>query len=370
MRFLTYLIVAFGLLACAGDDEPAGVSPVAPSWAEGYPKVAIGATSIDLNLKTSASAEIFYILSDKPFDYSAEDVRFFSEYPDTSAIKSSGRIELNPNEENRKSIKLLEEDHEYFVYFVARNRAGTAISPVQESQARTYVRQDTASYHSVAENRTVNYLVYRPEEALKYPDAVYPVCFSFGDKASAASDIKPVNLIRDGSLAEFIYHRNDVPMIVISIQHDRNLWDLEMIAEGINHANETYPIDANRIFLTGYGEGAIACWNYAIANEQQVAAIVPVSGRGDISNACSLQNVDVWAFHNETDNTFASSNTKKMISAISKCSPQKELSGIYFPDAGHNCWKRVYNSSHADWSKSPGIEKFNIFSWMLGKSKE
>jgi hypothetical protein len=79
--------------------------------------------------------------------------------------------------------------------------------------------------------------------------------------------------------------------------------------------------------------------------------------------------VDVWAFHNETDNIIASTNTKKMIGAISKCPPQRELSEIYFPDAGHNCWKRVYNHSHSDWSKSPGIPDFNIYTWMLSKSK-
>jgi hypothetical protein len=370
MRLLTLTLIAALFWACSSDDDETAVAtPHSPLWVEGFPQVAYGATSVDLLLKTQTSAEAYYILSDRPLDYTDQELKSKAEYPDTSAIKYSGKIELNSGSEWKTTVPLLEEGSDYFAYFVLRNRSGNLFSPVESSEFKTHYRQDTATFQSAVENRLVTYLVYRPETVLKYPATLSPVCFSLGDKNSIANDLQPVNIIRDGSPAEYIYLRNDVPMIVISLQSITADWNLSLIEEGIDYALATFPIDEDRIYLTGYGEGAVASWNYAITHSQQIAAIVPVSGRGDTFNACNLTNVNVWAFHNETDDIIPSINTKKMVNAIEKCSPQKELSEIYFPDAGHNCWKRVYNDSHPDWSKTPGIEKPGIYTWMLSKSR-
>jgi predicted peptidase len=369
MRSLTFFLAIIVFGACSTEDNPKVTVPVIPSWSDGFPKVAYGATSVDVNVKTNQSAEVYYILSDRPLAYSNEELKHYAEYPDTFAIKASGKIELNANTEFTQTVTLLQENQQYYTYFVLRSKSGNALSEINEFSMATLYRQDTAFFHSIAEDRDVAYLVYQPEEVMKHPEKNYPVCFSFGDKNAVATDQKPINVVRDGSLPEYIYLLNNVPMIVISIQSQTAEWNLSMIEEGVDHVLLNYPVDENRIYMTGYGEGAIASWNYAIAHSEQIAAIVPISGKGDIPNACNLTNVDVWAFHNETDDIIASANTKKMVSAIGKCSPQKELSEIYFPDAGHNCWKRVYNQGHSDWSKSPGIDKMNIYTWLKSKSK-
>lgn len=369
MRLLAFLSIVMLFGACSPEEETKPPVVPQPAWAEGFPLVLHGATTVDLIFKTETSSEVYYLLSDRPLPYTAEELKTKAEFPDTSAIKYAGRLALNSGAEWSKTFPLLEENKKYFSYVVRESRSGGVLSDISAREFTTYSRQDTAVFQSIAENRTVTYLIYRPEQTLKHPEIKTPVCFSFANKNGIGTDLKPVNLVRDGSPAEYIYHKNDVPMIVVSIQPRTVDWNLSLIEEGIDHVLATYPVDQNRIYLTGYGEGAIASWNYAITHADQIAAIVPVSGKGDTFNACNLATVDVWAFHNETDDIIASSNTKKMVSNINKCSPQKELSEIYFPDAGHNCWKRVYNSNHPDWSKSPGIGKFNIYAWMLSKSK-
>jgi dienelactone hydrolase len=369
MRLLTIISIIAFVSACSSEEEAPVNHPQAPRWTSGYPQVDIGASTADLRLKTETSAEVYYVLSDRPLNFTSGELQHTAEFPDTSAIKFSGKIELSAGEEFTKSLTLLQENHDYFTYFVLRNTSGNVLSEINSTNLRTESRQDTLTFHSTSENRAVNYLIYRPEESWKHPEKDYPVCFSFGDKNSIGSDVKPVNLIRDGSIAEYIYHRNEVPMIVISIQSVTTNWNLDLIQEGIDHVVANYPVDEERIYLTGYGEGGIASWNYAIAHPEQIAAIVPVSGKGDLQGACNLSGVDVWAFHNDTDDIIASANTRKMVSAISKCPPQRELSEIYFPDPGHNCWKRVYNAAHPDWSKSPGIDRMNIYNWMLSKSR-
>jgi hypothetical protein len=367
MRFLTYLSLIFLAISCDSEEESVRTEPTAISWSGGYPKIAQGATTVDILMKTETSAEVYYVLSDKPFNFSPEDLKQKAEFPDTSAIKFSGKLELNGGTELTKSISLLFQNTDYFTYVVTRNPSGNILSEVKSFPIRTHIRQDTATFVSTSEERTVQYLVYRPEEVLKYPEKDYPVCFSFGDKYAKSSG--DITLIRDGSLAEYIHLLHDVPMIVISIQSITPDWNIELISEGIAHVQSSYPVDEKKIYLTGYGEGAVASWNYAMGNPEQIAAIAPVSGRGNVLTACNLSTVDVWAFHNETDNIISSSNTKKMVTEINKCPPEKELSATYFPDSGHNCWKRVYNSGHSDWNKSPGVEKVNLYTWMLSKSK-
>jgi dienelactone hydrolase len=369
MRVLTIISIIAFVSACSSEDETPVTNPQAPQWISGYPRITSGATTADMKLKTESSAEAYYLLSDRPLDFTSEELIHTAEYPDTSAIKFSGKIQLSAGEEFTKSLTLLQENQNYFAYFVLRNPSGNILSPIIDSGLRTQSRQDTLTFHSASENRSVNYLIYRPEDSWKQPENDYAVCFSFGDKNSTGSDVKPLNLIRDGSIAEYIYHRNEIPMIVVSIQSVTPSWNLDLIREGIDHVIANFPVDESKIYLTGYGEGGIAAWNYAIDHPDQIAAIVPASAKGDPQGACSLSGVDVWAFHNETDDIIPSINTKKMVNAISKCSPQKELSEIYFPDAGHNCWKRVYNSGHSDWSKSPGIDRIDIYAWMLSKSK-
>jgi predicted peptidase len=372
MKNLLLPLLSVILFACGSDGGGPSGAPGAPSWSGGYPQVAQGAVSVDLNFKTDKASKVYWVIASSSLDLESDDIKTQALDPSNAAIKFHGVTEVTTADtEVRETVKKLSEHKKYYVYITAENTSDTtATTLVNQSDFTTYYRQDTADFHSTAENRTALYLIYQPEEALKYPEEEYPILYFLGGNGEVATDLKPINMINgNGTLPEYIKKGNDVPMIVMSIQHTVKDWNADFIDEGVEHGLKTYPVDKKKVYLTGISGGGFGCWRYSLDHAAKLTAIVPISGGGNTSKACNLKNIPVWAFHNQTDNTVASSNSTDMINAINNCPSTKEVKLLFFPDEGHNCWRRVFDQNHKDWSKSPGVAKFDIYKWLLSKSK-
>ena len=59
--------------------------------------------------------------------------------------------------------------------------------------------------------------------------------------------------------------------------------------------------DRRRVYATGLSMGGYGCWDLAIRFPQRFAAIVPICGGGDESQAARLVKLPIWAFHGEVD---------------------------------------------------------------------
>lgn len=363
----TFLLV---LIACGSDDDgQPTASPGEPAWVAGFPRVAHGAVSVDLRLQTDRDANVYWIISDKSINLDSETLKSQALAPTNEAIKFRGTSALGTNIEKVEVLKPLAQNTKYFAYIVAESKADTVLqADIQATEFTTHVRQATKEFSSGAESRKVLYLIYRPEAALKYPEQKHPICFFLGGNGEVA-DPGEINMIRNGSLPEYIDKGNDVPMMVMSIQQIQNNWNTNMIDEGVNHGLATYPVDTKRVYMTGISGGGFGCWNYAVDHAAKLTAIVPISGGGSTGKACNLKNVPVYAFHNQTDGTVGSNNSVNMVNAVNGCSPTEQAKLLLFPDTGHDCWRRVYDQNHKNWSKSPGTAKIDIYAWMLSKTK-
>ena len=191
-----------------------------------------------------------------------------------------------------------------------------------------------------------------------------------GGLGEVAHGNKTINLIRNGSLPEYISKGNDVPMIVLSPQHVTQEWNVQMVEESINYAIKNYPIDENRVYLVGTSAGAFGGIDYAQSYPNRLAAIVPISGGGKNDEACKLKNMAVWAFHNQHDHIVSPGRSVTFIDALTNCGPSKEVKLQLFPDAGHNCWKRIFDPKHEDWAKTPNMERVDIYQWLLQQSRQ
>lgn len=371
-RFLLCMLAAV-VLSCSEDSDPGegGKNTTdAPSWVGEYPSIASGATSIDLKVQTDRNAKVYYLLTTQPVNYSAKEFMKQAQAPSNAAIKANGIIEAAGSKENVKTIAALTQSTRYYTYFLAQNVTDTLYqNSIISRNFSTQVRQDTSEFQSSVENRKVKYLLYRPEEVFKNPTATYPIIIFLGGNGEVATAEKPVNMIRNGSLPEYIHKGNNVPMMVMSVQHTVQNWNTSLIDEAIEHARKTYPVNTSKIYMVGISGGGFGCWNYAVSHPEKLAAIVPISGGGNTSKACLLKSMDVWAFHNQVDNIVASSNSVNMINAIKKCPSEKEVKLLLFPDTGHDCWRRVFDKNHANWTKSPAVEKVDVYTWLLSKSR-
>jgi len=162
----------------------------------------------------------------------------------------------------------------------------------------------------------------------------------------------------------------DYPFVVVTPQLPRDeavpnpndqKWPTSLIDEVITEVMNNLNIDTSRLYFTGVSLGATGCWDYAAAFPQKVAAMVPMSGPADISTACTIKDIPIWAIHGDNDglvDPFANS-TVDMVDSINNCSGLYQARFDLIPARGHDIWNDVY----------PETMGLSIFDWLLNFEK-
>jgi predicted peptidase len=135
----------------------------------------------------------------------------------------------------------------------------------------------------------------------------------------------------------------------------------------IDFARSQYRIDDERIYIAGFSLGAIVTTDYAAANANSIAAIVPMAGasNNDVSNKCKRianGHLPVWAFHNAEDELIPVSETSNFISLINSYDPVVKPRLTIFPTSTallkHDAWTKATDPQYRENGK-------NIYEWML-----
>ncbi|AFY49901.1 putative peptidase [Nostoc sp. PCC 7524] len=95
-------------------------------------------------------------------------------------------------------------------------------------------------------------------------------------------------------------------------------WSVQILSNRLDEAITQYPIDPNRIYLTGLSMGGYGTWHLAAA-PQRFAAIAPVCGGGNPLQSENLKTLAVWAFHRARDHVVPLSASEKMVAALKAC---------------------------------------------------
>jgi pimeloyl-ACP methyl ester carboxylesterase len=159
---------------------------------------------------------------------------------------------------------------------------------------------------------------------------------------------------------------SDYPFVVVTPQLPRDeaipnvndqKWPTSLIDEVIADVIGNFNIDTNSLYFTGVSLGATGCWDYAAAFPEKVAAMVPMSGPADVSTACTVKDIPIWAIHGDNDglvDPFANS-TVDMVDSINNCSGLYLAHFDLIPSRGHDIWNDVY----------PETMGLSIFEWLL-----
>ena len=139
----------------------------------------------------------------------------------------------------------------------------------------------------------------------------------------------------------------------------------------INYAIARYPVDINRIYLTGLSMGGGVTWYYSGYNSffaNRIAAIVPICGavetdrqaQMNYANNIATANLPVWATHNRNDPTVEVGRTDSMVKFINtRSTPPNPLARkTIFEVGGHDAWTQTYDSSYKE-------NNLNVYEWML-----
>jgi predicted peptidase len=342
------------------------------------PSVIKGATSVDIVFEINQTAEIYIVI------YTADQGALTPEQVKTEAqntatlsnVKYRGVISLNCSNISSGETVItadgLPHGVSLFVYIVAESNSLDML--LQSEPTRIQVDmlelQPVETFPSAAESRDVLFLVYSPEAFLKNPDDTeYPAIIFLGGNGEIATQ-GTINLIRNNSLPFFLDKGGSIPFFVFSPQHIQSNWNQDMVNEMVEYAKSNYPIDPDRIHMTGISGGGIGTWKYAVNYPEQLASIIPISGSGNTGQACQLINIATWAFHNDPDGIVGTNGSINMVNAINNCNPAPSIPAelTLFEDGGHNAWRRVYDINHPDWSKTT-VAPVDIYSWFLDQSK-
>lgn len=245
------------------------------------------------------------------------------------------------------------------------------------SAGSSFGQQQTAVFDNISEV-VKGYYEYLPQgypaSGVKYPLILF--VHGFGERGPGTPASLPIvlrngipKLINDGTFpTSFTVNGQTFRFIIVSPQFGGTGFpSVNDINNMINYAINKYPIDINRIYLTGLSMGGGVTWYYPGYNSyfaSRIAAIVPVCGATDVSqtyaNNIANSNLPVWATHNSGDQTVLVDVTNNMINLVNnRTTPPNPLARkTIFNVNGHDAWTQTYNPNF----KENGL---NIYEWML-----
>jgi predicted esterase len=182
------------------------------------------------------------------------------------------------------------------------------------------------------------YLLYLPP-AYEADTAVrWPLMIMLHGSGAVGQPLSVMSLAGPGLRIE---QGRDFPAVVVSPQCNVFNWDPTALGAFIDDVASLYRIDRDRIYITGMSMGGYGTWNLATAFPERYAAVAPVCGGGNPSQAYRLRDVPVWAFHGALDNTVPLARSQEMIDGIRAAGGEPRLT--VYANTGHDAWTPAYN---------------------------
>jgi predicted peptidase len=115
---------------------------------------------------------------------------------------------------------------------------------------------------------------------------------------------------------------------------------MELLIALIQQVIKRFPVDSNRIYITGLSMGGFGTFDAIERYPHLFAAAVPVCGGGDISKAASIAHIPMWIFHGSEDPTVSPAFSIDMAAALTKAGAHPGLT--MYPEIGHFSWLGAY----------------------------
>lgn len=141
-------------------------------------------------------------------------------------------------------------------------------------------------------------------------------------------------------------------------------WSATQVYNMLEDLKKSYPIDKNRIYITGFSCGGWGLWSCMTDNDKltkQIAAIVPISA-ASADHPDELTNVDKYkiaCLNICGDQDAFYPNAVSYTNIINSDNPSIPAKLNTLHDVGHGAWDYAYDNT---WKTTDGI---NIYEWML-----
>lgn len=159
------------------------------------------------------------------------------------------------------------------------------------------------------------------------------------------------------------------------------IWDI--VINMIDSLIYEFPIDTNRLYITGLSLGGYGTWHFVSEYPDKFAAAVPVCGGGDTTLVSRYLSLPVWNFHGENDYIVPVERSREMINAFEELGQEfvythckdgncTGLSTVEIDAAVENGVKHFYteweDGTHEIWDQS--YDYPYLFPWVFSQSRD
>lgn len=110
----------------------------------------------------------------------------------------------------------------------------------------------------------------------------------------------------------------------------------------IDELVKEFPIDRERIYLTGLSMGGYGTWELLCRKPELFAAGMPICGGGDVKRADKLAKIPIWVFHGDKDTAVPVARSREMVEEIKKAGGEPKYTE--YPGVGHDSWTQSYRN--------------------------
>jgi predicted peptidase len=199
----------------------------------------------------------------------------------------------------------------------------------------------------------LSYLLHRPnnlDNATSWPLVIYL------HGLSARGD--NLDLLETYGLPQVMMEGLDVGAFVAAPQLPDDLfWPqrLELLSDWLDHLLAHYPIDPERVTLTGVSLGGYGVWYWGGWQPERFAGLMPLCGGGNFLSARAIQKerVPVWAISGDIDPVIPLSEMTRLLAIVTHSKARQTIhTGADHDDA------RVHTAPYRD---------LEIWDWLLGQ---
>ena len=197
-----------------------------------------------------------------------------------------------------------------------------------------------------------DYLIYIPKE--KPDSGEYPLLLFLHGRGESGTNLE---LVKKHGPPSFLNENSDFPFLTVSPQcSNEKVWEPKPLLRLIRDIEVRYPIDKNRIYITGLSMGGYGTWDLAQTAPDRFAAIAPVCGGSSLSlsKIDVLKDMPIWAFHGAKDEIVPPSETIQLVERLESVGGNVRFT--LYPDADHDSWTETYNNQE-------------LYDWLLSHTK-
>lgn len=185
------------------------------------------------------------------------------------------------------------------------------------------------------------YLLWLPP-GLERGDRRWPVILYLHGRSVRGDN--PAMLLRYG-LPRELAEGTSIPFIVVAPQlHLPGNWqESDRLDAILDEIERHYPVDRERVYLTGYSMGGGGVWRMAFDHADRFAAAVPMAAHTPEPSAAwarALRRLPIRVYHGTADDLVPYPPAARMVDALRRAGADAELKLI--PGADHGALTRLY----------------------------